>query len=365
MRFALSQAVVVSYLGKIGLLATFDLLRNDSFETLGRYSLALGLVNAYMLAASLKARVLVMFDSDEAEERYLAVRHLVVVAGLAALALSLVSLQGTSVLTIGLLIAASRFTENQADAVVGHLQANQKVPQSLYLQIGRNVTIAFAYASIFLGLSLEAVLLLELAAGAVWGSMFWRGVASERLDIRQYSPVLWGAGALSAAALLNGLIRVVVLRRLLSVGTEEAAITVSLALTSLALTGRLVSSFGLYFQDRVERAFETLTHLRLVFPTLAGIAAGTYAVRLGTNSLLLLAVILIVVNSLTLLVKQSIMLREELKGLIAVHAVDLAFIVLISQMVWSATDGLIALVASQVLRYALFAMTWRRGVRND
>lgn len=357
-RFILSQAVVGLYLAKLGILGIYDIVNQSGFDSLGRFSLALGLVNAFTLGASLKARVLVMFESHDSHLFYLAVRRALVISSIIALGLSLVAVLGTNVIVVGLLVAVARLTENQTDALVGRLQSEGNTADSLNLQIYRHGLVALTYISIFVIESLEVALALEVVVGLIFAAPFWRGIAKKSESV-PYGAVFRGASALSVSALLNGLVKVIVLRRLLSTSEESDAIFVSLVLTSLALTGRLASSFGLYFQGRVERYFSRATKAKILIPIAAAAPLVVWLLSTNEQANYLLAAMLLVSNTMTLILKQSLMLRQRLSQLVTVHAVDFAFVLGSALFIGGTTSALVVLVLSQSLKYLLFSIFWR------
>jgi hypothetical protein len=367
-RFIAVQAITGTALGKFGVLAIFDLWTGQGFQTVGAYAAVVGLVNPFMMAASLRARMILVGDAST-DADVAPMRRLLLVASVVGVLASVAVLIGTPYVVLGVLVAGTKLVENILAAQVGALQRLGLRDQGIRANLSRNSISLLVYVGMFAWHSLHLVVAVDLLVGLVLVLLLERSMVLPAAGMsRGYLSLLKDSAEFSIAAFLNAAVAMVMIRHLLASSHIETAHTIGLVTSMLSISGRTITENNLFYRRRIEPLLAELSSSRFAEISIAAVVLGVVALAtayglkgnehahmyLGT-----LILILLIVNTYTLALRQSLMLQNHMRPVIILHVVEctlaLMFFVPSADPFWT----VLALVTSRVLRWMVFASQHR------
>lgn len=358
------QLAPILVLAKFGVLGLFDIIHGTSFATLKTYALALGLVSPFIVAVSLRARIVLLSDAISPEDG-LAMQRLLLLASVVGLGGAYVILSGTQYILLGLLIAGTKLTENLLDAELAMLQRKGKRDDAIALQFSRNGFMLLAYVTLFLFGSLAITIASELVIGCLALVSFRHALRPGRAIPGSYQRVIREATSISVAAFFNGLVVTLIIRKLVGSSHVAAAETVGLVAGMFTISGRLLTNNSLFYRKPVERLLTRASASAAIYVGLAAILALTAVFIFAyprvsspyqAGLLVLLIGVLLVLNSYALTVRQSLLLQGSRNlPVIILHIGECLAVMLLFVPGADPTNAIAALVLSRVLRTAVFS----------
>lgn len=368
------QAATAAGLGKFALIVAYDLIAANGFELTKTYALVLGLVTPFLMAASLRARLVLLSDATDAADiprmkRLLLVATVVGVVGTTSV------LAGTPYLGLGLLMAGAKVFENLLGIQVAELQRHDRRDDAIRVRLSRNLLSMATYLIVFASGSLVWTLWLEMLVGAATVVLLERqSVTRVVAGGRGYGALLRDSLAVSAAAFFNAAVGTLILRALLAGGHGETAKLVGLIATGLNLSGRALAETNLFFRVGVDRVLSSVASGRAGPMALAGcvVAVLLLAVfRLNIGSapapmsdvpLWVVAAIAFVLNAYGFAVRNSLLLRSMADDVAIFHVVECLLVVLLFVPTGDAFPAVLALFASRVVRTLYFSRQFVRSL---
>lgn len=368
------QAATAAGLGKFALLAAHDLIAANGFELTKTYALVLGLVTPFLMAASLRARIVLLSDATNAAD-IPRIKRLLLIATVVGIVATTSVLAGTPYLGIGLLMAGAKIFENLLGIQVAELQRNDRRDDAIRVRLSRNLLSMATYLVVFASGSLAWTLFLEMLVGAATVVMLERqSIARVVAGGRSYWALLRDSFMVSAAAFFNAAVGTLILRALLAGGYGETAKLVGIIATGLNLSGRALAETNLFFRGGVDRALTFLSTGRAGRLALAGTVVAvlplvTFRLNIGSVPtpltdvpLWVVAAIAFLLNAYGFAIRNSLLLKSMADDVAIFHVVECLLVVLLFVPTADAFAGVLALFASRLMRALYFSRQFVRSL---
>ena len=334
----------VLFLSKFLVLIVYDLYNHQNLESLAVYSLIINLTSSIFNVASLRGRVYVLNEINDAAGIF-KYNIILLFANLIGILIAFVAFNSFAYFELIMCLAAVKATDNIFDGNISFLQKKLGRTFAFTVMNIKSVLVIIVYAFFIISGDLFQILILEFAVGLLAitcvfilvGRTCIREFATRRLDFGagiSFHTIVKGVFLLSICAGLNALLNTVSLAYLLNSGLDTDAKTLALVFAALAVVTRLLINNAFFFRQEITEWRMIVAQgakIIAIFSTIGFVIAyividKNYFAVSDMRSVLVLGMLgasVLIIHGINVLLRQRLLLISKAFFLTKYHAIEL------------------------------------------